>query len=106
MCSQWDWMYSSGSRGNVLGPKEQTFWVSSAHSSSQAPKDLCNHSFNKTHDNKNWHPHWWQLGKHISSIDHTTTQTQLAFTTRSATGSHAQTCMPTETTLGLSIDRC
>ncbi|KAF6376415.1 hypothetical protein mRhiFer1_009606 [Rhinolophus ferrumequinum] len=55
-------MYSSGSRGDVLGPKEQAgTQISSAHSSSQAPKDLCNHSFNKTHDNKDWHPHWWQM---------------------------------------------
>lgn len=106
MCSQWNRMYSSGSKGDVLGPKQQAGPQSrSAHSISLAPKGLCNHSFNKTHDNKDWHPPLWQLGKHVSSVDHTSTHTQLAFATHPATRSHAQTCIPMETTLALSTDR-
>lgn len=47
---------------DVLGHKEQAGpQIRCTHSSSQAPQGLCNHSFNKTHDNENWHPHFWQL---------------------------------------------
>lgn len=89
---------------DVLGHKQQAGpQIRSTRRRSQAPQGLCNHSFNKTHDNENWHPHLWQLAEHGSSADHTLTHTRLACTAHAATGSGAQACVAAETARGLGL---